>query len=45
MAKSKYRSEIAGVVHEGVRGMHKLGLVDKKTMREFDLRCLTAVEG
>lgn len=42
--KSKYRSEIAGVVHEGVRGMHTLGLVDKKTMREFDLRCLTAIE-
>ena len=42
--KGKYRSEIAGVVLEGVRGMHKLGLVDKKTMREFDLRCLTTVE-
>ena len=24
--------------------MHKLGLVDKKTMREFDVRCLTTVE-
>ncbi len=44
MAKRKYRSEIAEAVHEGVRGMHKLRLVDKKTMREFDLRCLTAVE-
>jgi putative transcriptional regulator len=42
--KGKYRSEIAGVVQDGVRGMHKLGLVDKKTMREFDLRCLTTVE-
>jgi putative transcriptional regulator len=44
MAKRKYRSEIAAAVHEGVQGMHKLGLVDKKTMREFDLRCLTSVE-
>jgi putative transcriptional regulator len=35
---------IAEVVHEGVRGTHRLGLVDKKTMREFHLRCLTAVE-
>ena len=45
MAKktTKYRSEIASAVHEGVRGMHRLGLVDKKTMREFDVRCLTAV--
>lgn len=44
MSKRKYRSKIAAVVHEGVRGMRKLGLVDKKTMREFDLRCLTVVE-
>jgi putative transcriptional regulator len=27
-----------------MRGMYRLGLVDKKTMREFDLRCLTVVE-
>jgi putative transcriptional regulator len=40
----KYRSEIAEAVHEGIRGMHRLGLVDKRTMREFDLRCLTAVD-
>jgi putative transcriptional regulator len=40
----KYRSEIAEAVHEGVSGMHRLGLVDKKTMRDFDLRCLTTVE-
>lgn len=44
MTKSKYRSEIAEVVHEGVRGMHRLGLVDKRTMREFDVRCLTMIE-
>ena len=42
--KSRYRSEIASAVHEGVRGMHRLGLVDKKTMREFDVRCLTSVD-
>ncbi len=42
--KKIYRSEIAEAVYEGVRGMHRLGLADKKTMREFDLRCLTAVD-
>jgi putative transcriptional regulator len=42
--KPEYRSEVAAAVHEGVRGMHRLGLVDKKTMREFDVRCLTVVE-
>jgi len=31
-------------MHETVQGMHRLGLVDKKTMREFDVRCLTSVE-
>lgn len=44
MRKPKHCKEMAAVVHEGVRGMHRLGLVDKKTMREFDLRCLPTVE-
>ena len=44
MAKNKYRSPVAAAVHDGVRGMHRLGLVDKKTMREFDVRCLTTVD-
>ena len=44
MTKAKYRSAIAETVHEGVRGMYRLGLADKKTMREFDARCLTLVE-
>ena len=46
MAKKtkKYRSEIAEAVHEGISGLHRVGLVDKKTMREFYLRCLTAVD-
>jgi putative transcriptional regulator len=42
--KRKYRSKVAEAVHEGVRGMHRRGLVDKKTMREFDARCFTAVD-
>jgi DNA-binding transcriptional regulator YiaG len=36
--KRKYRSQVAKAVHEGVRSMYRLGLVDKKTMREFDMR-------
>jgi putative transcriptional regulator len=42
--KTKYRSDIAKTVHEGMRGLHRLGLADKKTMREFDVRCLTAID-
>lgn len=44
IAKRKYRSEIAEVVHEGMRGLHRLGVVDKQTMRKFDVRCLTPVD-
>ena len=44
MTKSKFRSEIAEAMHETVRGMHRLGLVDKQTMRDFDVRCLTSIE-
>ncbi len=44
MKKPEYRNEVGAAVHEGVRGMHRLGLVDKKTMREFDVRCLTVAE-
>jgi putative transcriptional regulator len=43
-AKRKYRSPIAEAVHDGVSGLYRLGLVDKTTMREFDVRCLTSVE-
>jgi putative transcriptional regulator len=42
--KRKFRSPIAEAMHETISGMHRLGLVDKTTMREFDLRCLTTVE-
>lgn len=42
--KRKYRDPIAAAVHEGVSGMYRLGLVDKTTMREFDMSCLTVVE-
>ena len=42
--KPKFRSDIAEAMHETARGMHRVGLIDKATMREFDLSCLTTVE-
>jgi putative transcriptional regulator len=42
--KTKYRSKIARTVHETVRGLHRIGLADKRTMRRFDASCLTTVE-
>jgi putative transcriptional regulator len=45
MAKKprKPESEILAAIHESVVGLHKAGLVDKATMREFDALCLTPV--
>ncbi|WP_442499955.1 helix-turn-helix domain-containing protein [Marinivivus vitaminiproducens] len=30
-------------VHENARGLYRLGVIDKATMREFDVVCLTPV--
>jgi putative transcriptional regulator len=45
MAKTANKTEsgILGAVHETVVGLHRAGLVDKATMREFDGLCLTPV--
>lgn len=44
MAKTKqYRSELMASVHETAEGLHAAGLMDKRTMREFDELCLTPV--
>lgn len=40
----KYRSKVAAAVHQSMHDLHDIGLLDKKTMREFDASCLTAVE-
>jgi len=43
MAK-KYQSKALEVLHETVSGLHHIGLIDTKTMRDFDASCLTTVE-
>jgi putative transcriptional regulator len=40
----KYRSRMSAAIHETAAGLHRIGLMDKETMREFDASCLTAVE-
>ena len=42
--QNKYQSEIAAAVHEDMRDMFKLGIVDKQTMRTFDELCLVPVQ-
>ncbi|MGC2601339.1 MAG: transcriptional regulator, partial [Rhodomicrobium sp.] len=43
MAKT-YRSKIAAAVHQAMSDAYEVGIIDKKTMREFDESCLTGVE-
>jgi putative transcriptional regulator len=42
--KRKAESSILASVHKTAARLHKAGLVDKATMREFDALCLTPVE-
>jgi putative transcriptional regulator len=44
MKKKQYRSDISASIHETAEGLHKVGAIDKRTMREFDELCLTKVE-
>lgn len=43
MAK-KYKSDALEALHQTAEGLHRIGLVDRKTMRDFDASCLTTVE-
>jgi putative transcriptional regulator len=36
-------SSVMASVHETAKGLHSSGIMDKKTMREFDDLCLTPV--
>jgi putative transcriptional regulator len=40
----KYQSDALEALHETALGLHRIGLVDTKTMRDFDASCLTTVE-
>ncbi len=37
--KKKYQSEALEALHETATGLHRLGLIDTKTMRDFDVSC------
>ncbi len=40
----KKKSAILEAVHETATGLHKAGLIDQATLREFDRLCLSGVE-
>jgi putative transcriptional regulator len=44
MSAKKYRSKIAGAAHEAMQDAFEAGVIDKRTMREFDESCLTEAE-
>jgi putative transcriptional regulator len=43
-ARRKARSDALAAIHETAEGLHRAGLMDRETMREFDALCLTPVE-
>lgn len=40
----KYNDEIAQMIHENAVDLFDVGLLDKKTMQQFDKRCLTPIK-
>ena len=40
----RYRSDALRSLHEVAEDLHDVGVIDKATMRHFDLTCLTPVE-
>ena len=42
--KSKHKSPIMAAVHEGASDLHRLGFIDKRKMRKYDLLCLAPVQ-
>ena len=41
--KPPFRSRLSGAIHETAAGLHRAGLIDKETMRDFDASCLTTI--
>ena len=43
-AKTKFRNRMSEALHETASGLHRIGLLDAKTMHEFDASCLTEIK-
>jgi len=44
MTRRTYKSEAMAAIHETAGGLYDIGVIDKKTMRNFDKACLTPVK-
>jgi putative transcriptional regulator len=40
VAKREYKSDAFAAIHEMAEGLHEIGVIDKRTMREFDDSCI-----
>ncbi len=40
----KYRSKVMAAIHETAVDLHRVGGMDKKTMRKFDALCLPPIQ-
>ena len=41
MGRDKYRSDAFATIHASAMALHKVGAVDKATMRDFDASCVS----
>ncbi len=42
MSKRKFKSDAFESIHASAEALHRTGVIDKATMRDFDERCLSA---
>jgi putative transcriptional regulator len=40
MAKTKFKSELDEAIHSAASGLHRAGVIGKRTMREYDELCI-----
>jgi DNA-binding transcriptional regulator YiaG len=38
--KEKYQTELLGAIHETSVGLHRIGVIDDREMKEYDEECL-----
>lgn len=44
MARPKAESPLLGVIHQTASDLARLGLIEKRNMRQYDVLCLAPVE-
>jgi len=42
MSKRAFKSDAFAAIHASAKALHKVGAIDKATMRDFDASCLSA---